>query len=307
MPTHLETTQKSSTYASTSARYAPRVYSTSLKDDLFQTEKLDLPSISQVHRPSDVPFYNHHASQRPLYANDRLPPLPLPQPHQAYSSGTSSPRIGSIGSSAPAGSSYTSSYTTNEPKTPSPGLPSSSLPAPLTQQSPYPPTASYPYAQEYSSMNTGGHDMYYQSHLTSGQAPPPQTVTTNVMAQYPQHQQPPLLHPGHGQYTPTQPSYHYGYGNGLTSPQSVSQVSGPMGQGNVLPLPVMASNQHMQGQAYPQSSGFDTTGQLAPAGMKPRVTATLWEDEGSLCFQVEAKGICVARRDGKHRVGYAMV
>lgn len=44
---------------------------------------------------------------------------------------------------------------------------------------------------------------------------------------------------------------------------------------------------------------FDTTGQVAPPGMKPRVTATLWEDEGSLCFQVEAKGVCVARREGK--------
>lgn len=32
--------------------------------------------------------------------------------------------------------------------------------------------------------------------------------------------------------------------------------------------------------------------------MKPRVTTTLWEDEGTLCFQVEAKGICVARREG---------
>lgn len=28
------------------------------------------------------------------------------------------------------------------------------------------------------------------------------------------------------------------------------------------------------------------------------MTATLWEDEGSLCFQVEAKGVCVARREG---------
>jgi hypothetical protein len=45
--------------------------------------------------------------------------------------------------------------------------------------------------------------------------------------------------------------------------------------------------------------GMDTTGQVAPPGMKPRVTATLWEDEGSLCFQVEARGICVARREGK--------
>ena len=34
--------------------------------------------------------------------------------------------------------------------------------------------------------------------------------------------------------------------------------------------------------------------------MKSRVTATLWEDEGSLCFQVEAKGVCVARREDNH-------
>jgi protein SOK2 len=47
---------------------------------------------------------------------------------------------------------------------------------------------------------------------------------------------------------------------------------------------------------------FDTTGQIAPPGMKPRVTATLWEDEGSLCFQVEAKGVCVARREDNHMI-----
>lgn len=59
------------------------------------------------------------------------------------------------------------------------------------------------------------------------------------------------------------------------------------------------ATQSMQGQGYgAQQQGFDTTGQVAPPGMKPRVTATLWEDEGSLCFQVEAKGVCVARREG---------
>jgi len=51
-------------------------------------------------------------------------------------------------------------------------------------------------------------------------------------------------------------------------------------------------------QGYQTPHQFDTTGQIAPPGMKPRVTATLWEDEGSLCFQVEAKGVCVARREG---------
>ena len=46
---------------------------------------------------------------------------------------------------------------------------------------------------------------------------------------------------------------------------------------------------------------FDTTGQTQPPGAKPRVTATLWEDEGSVCYQVEARGVCVARRHGKEK------
>jgi hypothetical protein len=47
---------------------------------------------------------------------------------------------------------------------------------------------------------------------------------------------------------------------------------------------------------------FDHTGQVAPLGMKPRVTATLWEEEGCLCFQVEAGGVCVARREDNHMI-----
>jgi len=49
-------------------------------------------------------------------------------------------------------------------------------------------------------------------------------------------------------------------------------------------------------------SVYDPTGQTAPPGVKPKVTATLWEDEGTLCFQVEARGICVARRDDSHMI-----
>ena len=68
------------------------------------------------------------------------------------------------------------------------------------------------------------------------------------------------------------------------------------GAQNVLPLPGVGNQPGMASSYQP---GLDTTGQIAPPGMKPRVTATLWEDEGSLCFQVEARGICVARREGK--------
>lgn len=55
----------------------------------------------------------------------------------------------------------------------------------------------------------------------------------------------------------------------------------------------------MQGGYGQQEIAADTTGQVAPPGVKPRVTATLWEDEGTLCFQVDVKGTCVARREGK--------
>jgi len=137
--------------------------------------------------------------------------------------------------------------------------------------------------------------MYYQTHMSApGPPPPPQTVTSHYA-----HQQPPVLQPGPSQYPPTHYGGQYAYGNGLTSPPTGPQLSNAMGPGQpVLPLPGVGSQQGMAPNSY-QQGGYDTTGQVQPPGMKPRVTATLWEDEGSLCFQVEARGICVARREGK--------
>lgn len=137
--------------------------------------------------------------------------------------------------------------------------------------------------------------MYYQQHMPAGQPPAPQPVSSG----YHHQAQPTLLQPGPGQYPPPSTYSQYGtYGaGGLTSPPSAgASVPNNMGPQTVLPLPSV--NQQMPNQY----SGFDTTGQVAPPGMKPRVTATLWEDEGSLCFQVEARGICVARREDNHMI-----
>lgn len=234
---------------------------------------------------------NANAAQRPLYMNtiERLPSLPHPLPGQAYSSGTSSPRVSSIastyGSHNGSLSSYTSATSSNGPKTPSPTLPVGAITGPSTT------------IAAYDAMNQGPPppEMYYPQHMSAGQPPQPQTVTSGGMAHYQQHQQPPqLLQPG-PQYSTGAPFNQYGYSSGLTSPPTAPPVSNPMGgQGSVLPLPGVNS----QGAMAPPYSGFDTTGQQPPPGMKPRVTATLWEDEGSLCFQVEARGICVARREG---------
>ncbi|RCI08446.1 hypothetical protein L249_8881 [Ophiocordyceps polyrhachis-furcata BCC 54312] len=217
-------------------------------------------------------------------STDGLPSLPpLPLPSQAYSSGTSSPRVSSIASHAGSQSSFTSAASSNGPKTPSPTLPADAIAA-----APHSGIVAYDAA----AMNQGA-DMYYPQHMSAGQAPPPHTVTSGAMTHY-QQPQPPLLQSGHAQY----PQYGgYGYTNGLTSPTTATAVSNSMAASqNVLPMPGGPGN------IQTQYANFDTTGQHPPAGMKPRVTATLWEDEGSLCFQVEARGICVARREDNHMI-----
>lgn len=59
----------------------------------------------------------------------------------------------------------------------------------------------------------------------------------------------------------------------------------------------------MNADGYANGNGnalqsFDTTGQVQPVGMRPRLTTSLSEEEGSVCFQVDVNGICVARREG---------
>ena len=51
-----------------------------------------------------------------------------------------------------------------------------------------------------------------------------------------------------------------------------------------------------------RSESTGQTGQAAPPGKHYQITATLWDDEGCVCFQAEANGITVARRDGRHLV-----
>src|SRR5271163_2045 len=183
-------------------------------------------------------------------------------------------------------------------------------------------------------------DMHTAPHMSSAQPYASQPATSGGVPHYPQYQQQQVLQPGSGHYAPAPTSYGtYGYANGVTSPQSGSQPgSTPVGSqvpshGLTLPgentwdtlekpkanscEPPLAmitgpptphtymSSTGGPGQGYPTQHQFDTTGQVAPPGMKPRVTATLWEDEGSLCFQVEAKGVCVARREGQSSSSFA--
>ncbi|KAH7378314.1 hypothetical protein BKA66DRAFT_421519 [Pyrenochaeta sp. MPI-SDFR-AT-0127] len=117
--------------------------------------------------------------------------------------------------------------------------------------------------------------------------------------------QPSMMQPQH-QYGPAPPGYPpYGYANGVPSQIPASSSMNNAMVPSTLQLPAMSSGapaSSLPGSQSYQSHQFDHTGQVAPPGMKPRVTATLWEDEGSLCFQVEAKGVCVARREDNHMI-----
>ncbi|KAL5322468.1 hypothetical protein ACEPPN_010441 [Leptodophora sp. 'Broadleaf-Isolate-01'] len=96
----------------------------------------------------------------------------------------------------------------------------------------------------------------------------------------------------------------YSYDIRLRYPQDPSSRSypPPPTQSQGPQLPPMAVSPQDNGDYAAQSMNMDTTGQIAPIGVKPRVTATLWEDEGTLCFQVDVKGTCVARREDNHMV-----
>ena len=160
----------------------------------------------------------------------------------------------------------------------------------------------------------------HQSQMSAATAHAPASAAPGSLSHYSYPPQPLLLSPG-PQYGSGPAGYPpYGYPNGVPSrlPASSSMSNALVPQSIQLPGESLSSNttpgassvltcsamapaapaSSLPGSQSYQTRTFDHTGQIAPPGMKPRVTATLWEDEGSLCFQVEANGACVARREG---------
>ncbi|KAK5115785.1 hypothetical protein LTR62_000874 [Meristemomyces frigidus] len=141
-----------------------------------------------------------------------------------------------------------------------------------------------------------------QPYMDVNQSHPPPPGSSSSMTQYSGYGQPQALQPASHSYAPA--PYAYSYANTMPPMSAGHPVTSSMGGQMVQPLPTMATSAP-PGSGAPQQNferAFDSTGQIAPPGMKPRVTATLWEDEGSLCFQVEANGVCVARREDNHMI-----
>lgn len=214
--------------------------SSSSLDKIFprETEKLELPSISQVHTsgPADIPWYNNHAAERPLLSGNKLPALGLPTATQAPSRTLYSQQSQELPSSS-ARSSLSGASAVQEPRSPLPppdlgtqGLDSEYS---IAQQGYYPSPTSL------DSMNQTQPYMDVHSHLSSAQPYASQGATAGTMSHYPYHHQPPVLHPA-SSYGPA-PYPQYGYPNGVTSPPTgpqppASSMSGQM-PAQLLPLP----------------------------------------------------------------------
>ena len=297
----------------------------------INTVKLELPSISSVHARGPVDtWYQSHYAPKPTVSSERLPALPQIQSHPSASSNSSSPRGGSISSSSVGGGSIGSntSYAASVHgqhtgyKTPSPEQTHQSLSrdAQPIQSSPFGTQDGYGFVSNgYNSMNQmQSYADVHQSHMATATHAPSSAPPTGLPHYSYPSQQPPMMQPQH-QYNQPPPGYPpYGYPGGVPSQIPASSSMNPAMVPSTLQLPgetytlptlhqrltlaAMSSgapSSTLPGSQSYQTQTFDHTGQVAPPGMKPRVTATLWEDEGSLCFQVEAKGVCVARREGK--------
>ncbi|CEP11052.1 hypothetical protein [Parasitella parasitica] len=53
---------------------------------------------------------------------------------------------------------------------------------------------------------------------------------------------------------------------------------------------------HQQFQPLPGYGNYNSNNNVVITSPRPKITSNVWEDEGTNCFQVDAKGICVARR-----------
>lgn len=164
---------------------------------------------------------------------------------------------------------------------------------------------------------------HHLPHVING----PPTPQSQYYYQHPQPQYPPVYYNGTPAYsqstTPTPTDVQYAPyqqyqqqaqsqqpQQSYVSPYMPYQYVQPQPQQHQQPLYLQQQQHHHQNaythhqqQAVPMLPTItDPTGQKPPPNFKPKITTTLWEDEGTLCFQVEARGICVARREDNNMI-----
>lgn len=179
-------------------------------------------------------------------------------------------------------------------------------PGPHHLAGPFPGAQISPMASPYA-YGAAQHPMYGASYSGHAYAPYPGYIGH-------------LSHYGHPPHYPgasSSPAYHAPVMSGMIPPTAY----GPHTTASHLPshhaaMPMAMASTSAAGTASPAPGAMAPNAMIpaSPYGTAPhygaqmampgrhRVTTTLWEDEGTLCFQVDVKGVCVARRHDNNMV-----
>lgn len=85
--------------------------------------------------------------------------------------------------------------------------------------------------------------------------------------------------------------------------------SSPSSSNNSMPPPSVPTSASHSFQPYPtlsrsssylNNNGYNRVSSSNKPINRARLTTTLWEDESTICYQVDCRGICVARRQGMY-------
>lgn len=80
---------------------------------------------------------------------------------------------------------------------------------------------------------------------------------------------------------------------------TTSPFSSPIPNSNVLMGSNTTASQRSSLQSLPSVPPIPSSNATSPSpSQRPRITTSLWDDEGTVCYQVDVRGICVARRQG---------
>ncbi|CAO1639045.1 unnamed protein product [Sympodiomycopsis kandeliae] len=214
----------------------------------------------------DGGFTSHWSQPSPYgnaYQQNQFAP-PNGSAHPSYPSANASPYGSSVTGGAPAHSSPYSAF-------------------PMQQQ--------HPHHRGPSHMHLGSNAYHHES----GPNTPNNGALTSQHAQSGLGASPAYHSPSIAGMVPGMPHQQHGAHQSYPSHYSASLVPNA-GPGSAS---AMSQQGAVSSPGYPSAPQYST--QLPMAG-RHRVTTTLWEDEGTLCFQVDAKGVCVARRHDNNMI-----
>lgn len=159
---------------------------------------------------------------------------------------------------------------------------------------------SYPdnYAQyQYSGMpsqQTGQHSQYsnyqanpyvYYQQQAAAQAQNPAAASAQASS---------AANAASNQQAPGQDYGYARYGYVVNYPMYTGNPSQPGGGGGA--SAATGASALMSQPAATSSYPGTTVGEVQPTGLRPKITTTMWEDEKTLCYQVDANGVSVVRR-----------